>query len=101
MYVSSTKEGKYIEKAYKSYLEDDFISAKDYFEKAFKENPYNYVPALYLSYINEREFLISSDKKALKKAQYWCKKAQKLNLGDKNVTKQEKDIKAEFEKLNN
>lgn len=91
-YIPNTKDNILMKKAYKYYLNNDMTSSKDYFTKAFEVNHYNYIPALYLSYINEYEFNINHDKKSLKEAVFWEKKAYKLNPYDRNIIQQKEDL---------
>lgn len=91
-YIPETTENKLLKRAYQYYLEDDMGLAKIYFKNVFVENPSNYVAALYLSYIYEYEFLYNNNKKNLKQARYWIKKAQQYNQNNKSVIKQQNDI---------
>ena len=92
-YVPVTKDEKLIKKAYSYYLDDNYEMAKEFFGKAYLENKENFIPALYLSYINEYEFKQNQQKKSLKKARRWAKKAYKINPENKFVKKQNDDIK--------
>lgn len=91
-YIPDTYETKLIKKAYKCYLNNDFNSSKGYFIEAYKTNKENYIPALYLSYINEYEFKQNPSKASLKKAGYWTKKAVKLNPTNIYVNQQKNDM---------
>ena len=91
-YIADSKDNKLMLKAYSYYLKDDMEQSELYFKEAFKCNKTNYMPALYLSYINEYNYRNSNDLKVLKKAYFWIKKAKKLSPADKNVINQEKDI---------
>lgn len=92
-YVPISKEEKLIKKAYVNYLENNNTEAKDLFEQAYEINHDNFIPVLYLSYINEYEFKINKQKKTLKQAGKWARKAHKLSPENKFVKKQNEDIK--------
>lgn len=96
VYVPLTKETKLLNKAYLYYLDKNIPMAKQYFERAYVVNSNNYITPLYLSYISEYNFYNSGDKKDLKDAKFYSKKAYKLNQNDKFVNKQRNDIKAIF-----
>lgn len=91
-YIADSKDNKLMLKGYSYYLKDDMEQAELYFKEAFKCNKTNYMPTLYLSYINEYNYMNSNDLKVLKKAYFWIKKAKKLSPYDKNIISQEKDI---------
>ena len=92
-YVPISKEDKLIKKAYSYYLDNDNQKAKDLFAQAYMMNPNNFIPALYLSYINEYDFKQTQQKKLLKQARKWAKKASRLRAENKFVKKQNEDIK--------
>lgn len=94
VYVPITKEDKLLNKAYLYYISNNIPMAKQYFERAYVVNSNNYITPLYLSYISEYNFYNSGDKKDLKDAKFYSKKAYKLNQNDKFVNKQRNDIKA-------
>lgn len=96
VYVPLTKETKLLNKAYLYYLDKNIPMAKQYFERAYVVNSNNYITPLYLSYISEYNFYNSGDKKDLKDAKFYSKKAYKLNQNDKFVNKQRNDVKAMF-----
>lgn len=96
VYVPLTKETKLLNKAYLYYLDKNIPMAKQYFERAYVVNSNNYITPLYLSYISEYNFYNSGDKKDLKDAKFYSKKAYKLNQNDKFVNKQRNDVKAIF-----
>lgn len=96
VYVPLTKETKLLNKAYLYYLDKNIPMAKQYFERAYVVNSNNYITPLYLSYISEYNFYNSGDKKDLKDAKFYSKKAYKLNQNDKFVNKQRNDIKVIF-----
>lgn len=96
VYVPITKEDKLLHKAYLYYISNNIPMAKQYFERAYVVNSNNYITPLYLSYISEYNFYNSGDKKDLKDAKFYSKKAYKLNQNDKFVNKQRNDIKAIF-----
>ena len=92
-YTPITREEKLIKKAYSYYLNNDYEMAKELFGKAYLENKENFIPALYLSYINEYDFKQNQQKKSLKNAQKWIKRAVKISSENKFVKKQNSDIK--------
>lgn len=94
VYVPLTKETKLLNKAYLYYLDKNIPMAKQYFERAYVVNSNNYITPLYLSYISEYNFYNSGDKKDLKDAKFYSKKAYKLNQNDKFVNKQRNDVRA-------
>lgn len=94
VYVPITKEDKLLHKAYLYYISNNIPMAKQYFERAYVVNSNNYVTPLYLSYISEYNFYNSGDKKDLKDAKFYSKKAYKLNQNDKFVNKQRNDVRA-------
>lgn len=94
VYVPLTKETKLLNKAYLYYLDKNIPMAKQYFERAYVVNSNNYRTPLYLSYISEYNFYNSGDKKDLKDAKFYSKKAYKLNQNDKFVNKQRNDVRA-------
>lgn len=96
VYVPLTKETKLLNKAYLYYLDKNIPMAKQYFERAYVVNSNNYITPLYLSYISEYNFYNSGDKKDLKDAKFYSKKAYKLNQNDNFVNKQRNDIKVIF-----
>lgn len=96
VYVPLTKETKLLNKAYLYYLDKNIPMAKQYFERAYVVNSNNYITPLYLSYISEYNFYNSGDKKDLKDAKFYSKKAYKLNQNGKFVNKQRNDVKAIF-----
>jgi len=91
-YTPNTKADKLIKKAYLYYLKDDITLAKKYFEEAFKLDETNYISALYLSYINEFEYLNSKNKKFIRKSGFWARKAAKLNPTNTHALKQKEEI---------
>lgn len=94
VYVPITKEDKLLHKAYLYYISNNIPMAKQYFERAYVVNSNNYITPLYLSYISEYNFYNSGDKKNLKDAKFYSKKAYKLNQNDKFVNKQRNDVRA-------
>lgn len=94
VYVPITKEDKLLYKAYLYYISNNIPMAKQYFERAYVINSNNYITPLYLSYISEYNFYNSGDKKDLKDAKFYSKKAYKLNQNDKFVNKQRNDVRA-------
>ena len=94
VYVPITKEDKLLHKAYLYYISNNIPMAKQYFERAYVVNSNNYITPLYLSYISEYNFYNSGDKKDLKDAKFYSKKAYKLNQNDKFVNKQRNDVRA-------
>ena len=94
VYVPITKEDKLLHKAYLYYISNNIPMAKQYFERAYVVNSNNYITPLYLSYISEYNFYNSGDKKDLKDAKFYSKKAYKLNQNDKFVNKQCNDVSA-------
>lgn len=98
-YRKEGKEDKLLKKAYECYLDNDMSMSKKYFQDAFKINSKNFIPALYLSYINEYEYMQNHNKKSLQTAALWAKKASKINPNDKNITKQKQDIIEDFKEL--
>lgn len=94
VYVPITKEDKLLNKAYLYYISNNIPMAKQYFERAYVVNSNNYITPLYLSYISEYNFYNSGDKKDLKDAKFYSKKAYKLNQNDKFVNKQRNDVRA-------
>ncbi len=94
-YIPQTKEDKLMKKAYKYYLDNDYILAKTYFIQAYAINKTkNYLAPLYLSYILEYDYKNNNqDKKSLKQAMFWIKKAKRLKPEDKFVIKQTNDLK--------
>lgn len=94
VYVPITKEDKLLHKAYLYYISNNIPMAKQYFERAYVVNSNNYITPLYLSYISEYNFYNSGDKKDLKDAKFYSKKAYKLNQNDKFVNKQRSDVRA-------
>lgn len=94
VYVPITKEDKLLHKAYLYYISNNIPMAKQYFERAYVVNSNNYITPLYLSYISEYNFYNSGDKKDLKDAKFYSKKAYKLNQNDKFVYKQRNDVRA-------
>ena len=94
VYVPITKEDKLLHKAYLYYISNNIPMAKQYFERAYVVNSNNYITSLYLSYISEYNFYNSGDKKDLKDAKFYSKKAYKLNQNDKFVNKQRNDVRA-------
>ena len=100
-YIPISKEEKIIKKAYSYYLDNDYENAKGLFTKAYMLNPNNFIPALYLSYINEYEFKQNLQKKSLKEARKWIKRANRINSANKYVEKQNNDIKEIFVNLKN
>ena len=95
-YIPVSKEDKLNKKAYSHYLDNDNEKAKELFTKAYIVNPNNFISALYLSYINEYEFKQTQQKKSLRQAQKWAKKANQINPENKFVKKQYEDIKTIF-----
>ena len=100
-YIPVSKEEKIIKKAYSYYLDNDYENAKGLFAKAYMLNPNNFIPALYLSYINEYQFKQNLEKKSLKEARKWIKRANRINSANKYVEKQNNDIKEIFVNLKN
>ena len=100
VYVPITKEDKLLHKAYLYYISNNIPMAKQYFERAYVVNSNNYITPLYLSYISEYNFYNSGDKKDLKDAKFYSKKAYKLNQNDKFVNKQRNDVRALIKKPN-
>lgn len=94
VYVPITKEDKLLHKAYLYYISNNIPMAKQYFERAYVVNSNNYITPLYLSYISEYNFYNSGDKRDLKDAKFYSKKAYKLNQNDKFVNKQRNDVRA-------
>ena len=94
VYVPITKEDKLLHKAYLYYISNNIPMAKQYFERAYVVNSNSYITPLYLSYISEYNFYNSGDKKNLKDAKFYSKKAYKLNQNDKFVNKQRNDVRA-------
>ncbi len=92
-YVAEPQDLKLLEKAYFQYREKDFDSAQANFEQAYSINKTNYIPALYLSYIDEYNYYKLHDRKLIKKSYHWVKRAKKIKPNDKNVLKQYNDVK--------
>lgn len=98
-YVPISIDEKLIKKAYFYYLDNNYEKSKELFFKAYMVNKENFIPALYLSYINEYEFQQNHLKKSLKKAGRWAKKANKINSENMFVKKQNDDIRQIFIEL--
>ncbi len=92
-YVAEPQDLKLIERAYSQYKEKDFINAQTNFKEAYSINKTNYIPALYLSYIDEYNYYKLHDRKLIKKSYHWVKRAKKIKPNDKNVLKQYNDVK--------
>ncbi|MBR5304321.1 MAG: M48 family metalloprotease [Candidatus Gastranaerophilales bacterium] len=95
-YVTLSKEDKLIQKAYLNYTDNNNEKAKELFSQAYLVNPNNFIPMLYLSYINEYDFKQNQQKKSLKSARKWAKKANRIAPENKFVKKQNEDIKTIF-----
>lgn len=93
-YVQLSKEDKLIQKAYEYYKIDDYENAKAYFLKANKENSKNVIPPLYLSYIEEYNFIQNPQKTTFKQAKLWLKQARRIDSDNEYVKKQKTDLKA-------
>ncbi len=78
-YTPLSLSDKLINKAYICYLNQNFDESSIYFKEASIINKSNYIPALYLSYINEYKFLETLDKQFYKSSVSWAKKAYRLN----------------------
>ncbi len=94
-YSPVTEQQKIIYKAYSSYLNDDMTQSAKLFEQAYKADKKNYIPCLYLSYINEYNYKKYRDEKNLKQAVKWAKRAYRKHNTDKYTIKQ----KIEVEKI--
>ena len=77
--------------AYINYIKGDLETSQKYFYKLTDLDD-SYVPYLYLSYINERLYKNTHEKKYLKHAQKALQKAYELNPNEKNVLEQKKDL---------
>ncbi len=97
-YTPETREIKLIQLAYKNYLNNDFNNAENLFKQAFALNQNNYLPMLYLSYINEQYYTETKEKKYLKFARRWIKKAGKIEQ-NAHVLKQQEDIRLKIKNL--
>lgn len=93
-YSPITPQQKIIEKAYSAYLKDDMQKSAELFENAYKIDKKNYIPCLYLSYINEYNYKKTKNEEYLKKAYKWSKRAYKKRSADKNTIKQKLDIES-------
>lgn len=93
-YSPVTPQQKVIYKAYAAYLKDDMTKSANLFEEAYKMNKKNYVPCLYLSYINEYNYKKNHNEEALKQAKKWARKAYKKHNTDKNTIKQKMEVEA-------
>ena len=91
-----SQDEKLIQKAYEYYKNDDFVNAKNFFINAYMYNPNNFIPTLYLSYIEEYNFKKTKNIKSLKEAKYWIKKAYRLSPYNSYVQTQHNDIKNFF-----
>lgn len=91
-YSQITPQQKVIYKAYSAYLRDDLTKSANLFEKAYKMNKKNYVPCLYLSYINEYNYNIKRNQNDLKQAKKWANRAYRKHKQDKNTVKQKMDM---------
>ena len=98
-YTPEPPDEKLVRKAYFHYKNNDFKNAANLFEKAYKFNKKNYLPPLFLSYINEYEFNLNKNKRNLKAARKWIKRALKYNSEDINVKKQYNDIEKIYSEL--
>lgn len=95
-YTPYNKSNKYLVRAYRYFLEKDYSAAIDHFYYAYQYDQSNYIPALYMSYIFEYYFNTTNDKKCLKVAKKWIKKAKSIDCYNQNIIEQETDIKNLF-----
>lgn len=79
---------------YLSYCNNNMTESIKFFEQAHYQNNLNYVPALYISYANEYLYYASKDKRYLKQALKWARKATRIS-GNTYTASQ----KTELEKL--
>ena len=91
-YSPVTTQQKIIYEAYEAYLNDDMNKSLKLFEEAYRQDKKNYIPCLYLSYINEYQYKQNPNKDNLKQAKKWANKAYKKHSVDKNTIKQKTDI---------
>ena len=95
-YSPMSQDEKLIQKAYEYYKNDDLVNAKNFFISAYMYNPNNFIPTLYLSYIEEYNFKKTKNIKSLKEAKYWIRKAYRLSPYNSYVQTQHNDIKNFF-----
>ena len=92
-YIPLSLSDKLINKAYICYLNRNFNESSKYFKEASMINKTNYIPALYLSYIDEYKFLETLDKQFYKSSVYWAKKANRLNPNSIDTNSQLSELK--------
>ncbi|MFI3299818.1 MAG: M48 family metalloprotease [Candidatus Gastranaerophilales bacterium] len=94
VYNIQSDEERLLKKAYYFYMNNNFVLAKSAFKEALKQDKKNYIPALYLSYIYENEYLQNNKKSDLNQAMKMADKAFKLNQHDKYTIEQKFEIEA-------
>ncbi len=85
-----TKAQKLSQKAYYYYKKKELDKAVEYFMLAQKENPNDYIVPLYLSYCFEYLYSQNGNKKDLKNAKKYAKKAHQLSSKNEYALKQYK-----------
>ena len=91
-YIVESIDQKLLKKAYYFYTKDNYSMAEQYFIKAFTYNKNNFIPLIYLSYIEEYKFNINKNKKYLKNAKKWINRAFKLCKTNYYINQQKKEI---------
>lgn len=93
-YSPINEQQKVIFKAYSAYLNDDISQARKLFEQAYSIDKKNYIPCLYLSYINEYDYNKTKNEEFLKQTKLWANRAYKKHSADKNTIKQKMDVES-------
>ena len=91
-YKPETKEAVYIRIAHMSYKNKEMDKASKCFEVLTEITENNYIPYLYLSYINEYNYKLTQKKKFLRKAKKYIKTAHSIDSNNKHVLNQMKDL---------